>query len=63
MRRDKVPKMEGDIRCPTGEARITPPFDLPCSAIIHAVGPVFDVKMPQQSRDLLKKWLSFAFEN
>lgn len=27
--------------CPTGEARITPGFDLPARYIIHAVGPVF----------------------
>lgn len=27
--------------CPTGEARITPGFDLPARWIIHAVGPVW----------------------
>lgn len=27
--------------CPTGEARITPGFDLPARHIIHAVGPVW----------------------
>jgi O-acetyl-ADP-ribose deacetylase (regulator of RNase III) len=27
--------------CPTGEARLTPAFDLPVSYIIHAVGPVW----------------------
>src|SRR5262245_9747250 len=27
--------------CPTGEARITPGFDLPAPWIIHAVGPVW----------------------
>jgi O-acetyl-ADP-ribose deacetylase (regulator of RNase III) len=27
--------------CPTGEARITPAFDLPASFVIHAVGPVW----------------------
>ena len=27
--------------CPTGEARITPGFDLPASYVIHAVGPVW----------------------
>ena len=29
------------VRCPTGEARITPGFDLPARWIIHAVGPVW----------------------
>jgi O-acetyl-ADP-ribose deacetylase (regulator of RNase III) len=28
-------------RCPTGEARITPGFDLPAAWVIHAVGPVW----------------------
>src|SRR5438093_9450766 len=27
--------------CPTGEARITPGFDLPSRFVIHAVGPVW----------------------
>jgi O-acetyl-ADP-ribose deacetylase (regulator of RNase III) len=27
--------------CPTGEARITPGFDLPATFVIHAVGPVW----------------------
>ena len=27
--------------CPTGEARITPGFDLPAQYVIHAVGPVW----------------------
>jgi O-acetyl-ADP-ribose deacetylase (regulator of RNase III) len=29
------------VRCPTGEARITPGFDLPARYIIHTVGPVW----------------------
>jgi O-acetyl-ADP-ribose deacetylase (regulator of RNase III) len=28
--------------CPTGEARITPAFDLPAKWIIHAVGPIWN---------------------
>jgi O-acetyl-ADP-ribose deacetylase (regulator of RNase III) len=27
--------------CPTGEARITPAFRLPCRYVIHAVGPIW----------------------
>lgn len=27
--------------CPTGEARITPAFRLPCKHVIHTVGPIW----------------------
>ena len=30
------------VRCPTGEARITPGFDLPAKHVIHTVGPVWE---------------------
>jgi O-acetyl-ADP-ribose deacetylase (regulator of RNase III) len=30
------------VRCPTGEARITPGFALPARFVIHTVGPVWD---------------------
>ena len=30
-----------NVRCPTGEARITPGFDLPARFVIHTVGPVW----------------------
>lgn len=30
---------EHGVRCPTGEARITPGFELPAGFVIHAVGP------------------------
>ncbi len=29
------------VRCPTGEARITPGFELPARHVIHTVGPVW----------------------
>ncbi len=29
------------VRCPTGEARLTPGFDLPARFVIHTVGPVW----------------------
>ena len=37
----KVPEVRPGIRCPTGEARITPGFDLPAKFVIHTVGPVY----------------------
>ncbi len=37
----KVPADSLGVRCPTGEARITPGFDLPARFVIHTVGPVY----------------------
>ncbi|TWT82235.1 O-acetyl-ADP-ribose deacetylase [Planctomycetes bacterium CA13] len=37
-----VPIVRGDVRCPTGECRITPGFNLPARYVIHTVGPVWD---------------------
>ncbi|CAN1133124.1 Macro domain-containing protein XCC3184 [Linum perenne] len=38
----KVHEVSSGIRCPTGEARITPGFKLPASHVIHTVGPIYD---------------------
>ncbi|MDX1632697.1 MAG: macro domain-containing protein, partial [Thermoanaerobaculia bacterium] len=35
------PEVEPEVRCPTGEARITPGFELPARCVIHTVGPVY----------------------
>jgi O-acetyl-ADP-ribose deacetylase (regulator of RNase III) len=32
---------EGRVRCPTGQARITPGFRLPAPWVIHTVGPIY----------------------
>ncbi|MFS8002408.1 putative Macro domain-containing protein [Helianthus anomalus] len=37
-----VPEVCPGVRCPTGEARITPGFELPASHVIHTVGPIYD---------------------
>jgi len=37
----KVPEVTPGIRCPTGEARITPGFKLHAKFVIHTVGPVW----------------------
>jgi O-acetyl-ADP-ribose deacetylase (regulator of RNase III) len=36
-----VPEVRPGVRCPTGEARITPGFGLRAPYVIHAVGPVY----------------------
>ena len=36
-----VPETRPGVRCPTGEARITPGFRLPARHVIHTVGPVW----------------------
>jgi len=36
-----LPAMRPGVRCPTGEARITPGFSLPARHVIHTVGPVW----------------------
>jgi O-acetyl-ADP-ribose deacetylase len=36
-----LPEVRPGVRCPTGEARITPGFDLPARFIVHTVGPVW----------------------
>lgn len=35
------PEVRPGVRCPTGEARITPGFDLPARYVIHTVGPIW----------------------
>ncbi|XP_048231745.1 macro domain-containing protein XAC3343 isoform X3 [Ricinus communis] len=37
---DDIPVVRDEVRCPTGEARITQGFELPVSRVIHTVGPV-----------------------
>ena len=36
-----VPEVRPGVRCPTGEARITPGFALAARHVIHTVGPVY----------------------
>ncbi|MGB5811996.1 MAG: O-acetyl-ADP-ribose deacetylase [Polyangiales bacterium] len=36
-----VPEVRSGVRCPTGEARITPGFSLRARHVIHTVGPVY----------------------
>ncbi len=36
-----IPELRPGVRCPTGEARVTPGFDLPARLVIHTVGPIW----------------------
>jgi O-acetyl-ADP-ribose deacetylase (regulator of RNase III) len=36
-----LPQVRAGVRCPTGQARITPGFVLPAKSVIHTVGPVW----------------------
>jgi O-acetyl-ADP-ribose deacetylase (regulator of RNase III) len=36
-----LPELHRGVRCPTGDARITPGFRLPARFVIHTVGPVW----------------------
>ena len=36
-----IPEVRPGVRCPTGEARITPGFGLPARHVIHTVGPIW----------------------
>lgn len=37
----QLPQVRPNVRCPTGEARITDGFKLPAKFVIHTVGPVW----------------------
>lgn len=57
-----IPETSPGIRCPTGEARITPGFNLLAKYIIHTVGPIFntpkarDPKLPGETVDHNPTW-------
>ena len=36
-----IPEVRPGVRCPTGDSRITPGFDLAAQYVIHTVGPVW----------------------
>lgn len=38
---------------PTGQAKITPAFDLPCRCILHTVGPIIDGRVTKHDKELL----------
>lgn len=52
---------------PTGQAKITPAFNLPCDYVIHTVGPIVGGRLTQEHCDLLESCyvscLNIAEEN
>ena len=52
---------------PTGQAKITPAFDLPCRYVLHTVGPIIRGRVTQRDRALLvscyRSCLELAAEN
>ena len=38
---------------PTGQAKITPAFNLPCRYVLHTVGPIIDGRVTQRNREML----------
>ena len=39
---------------PTGQAKITPAYNLPCEYVIHTVGPIVQGRLTNEHRELLK---------
>jgi O-acetyl-ADP-ribose deacetylase (regulator of RNase III) len=57
------PQVHPGVRCPTGEARITPGFRLPAKFVIHTVGPVWkdgEAGEPQLLADCYRNSLALA---
>ena len=52
---------------PTGQAKITPAYNLPCEYVIHTVGPIVQGKLTKKHEELLescyKSCLEIADEN
>ncbi len=52
---------------PTGQAKITPAYNLPCDYVLHTVGPIIYAKVTRQDRELLascyRSCLALAKEN
>ena len=52
---------------PTGRAKITPAFNLPCKYVLHTVGPIIDGRVIKADKELLascyRSYLELAAEN
>ena len=62
----KVPEVRPGVRCPTGEARITPGFKLPAKFVIHTIGSVYRDGQhgePEKLANCYRNSLALAAEN
>ena len=63
--RDIINKSGGSLY--TGDAKITPAFNLPCKYVLHTVGPIIKDKVGKKDEELLylcyKSCLNLALEN
>lgn len=59
-----IPEVRPSVRCPTGEARLTPGFDLPAQFVIHTVGPRYSMPdAPALLESAFSSSLSLASEH
>ncbi|GMN41174.1 hypothetical protein TIFTF001_010396 [Ficus carica] len=60
-----VPEVIPGVRCPTGEARITPGFKLPVAHVVFTVGPIYDGNSTVEAslRSAYRNSLKVAKEN
>ena len=61
-----LPQVRAGVRCPTGDARITPGFHLPAKFVIHTVGPVWQGGIAGEAELLAscyRRSLQLAMEN
>ncbi len=47
---------------PTGKAKITPAYNLPCKYVIHTVGPIVQGRLTEKHRELLKSCYESCLE-
>jgi len=63
---DEIMRQQGHEE-PTGQAKITPGFNLPCSYVLHTVGPIVSGPLTEEHCDLLascyRSCLTLAEEN
>jgi O-acetyl-ADP-ribose deacetylase (regulator of RNase III) len=61
----RIPHLSPGVRCPTGEARITPGFRLPARHVIHTVGPIYgrDPDPERSLRSALSSSLALAAQH